>query len=291
MPRVIGGRYGLSSKEFDPAMAKAVFDELAKDRPKNHFTVGIVDDVVAHLARVDHSFTTEPDDVVRAVFFGLGADGTVSANKSSVKIIGEGTDLYAQGYFVYDSKKSGSITTSHLRFGPRPIRSTYLIGRARPTSSPATSSSFLERLDVLEVAAPGATFLLNSPFGPETVWDHLPVETQQTDPREGAPVLRGRRPAGRDGERDSARASTRCCRRASSPSPASSTRRRPWRAIKAAIEKSYGKRGEPSWSRTSRRWTARSTALHEVDVPAGVAEAICTGCRRCPKRPPTSSSA
>ena len=180
MPRVIGGRYGLSSKEFDPAMAKAVFDELAKDRPKNHFTVGIVDDVSYTSLEVDHSFTTEPDDVVRAVFFGLGADGTVSANKSSVKIIGEGTDLYAQGYFVYDSKKSGSMTTSHLRFGPHPIRSTYLIGPGQANFVACHQFSFLERLDVLGVAAPGASFLLNSPFGPETVWERLPVETQQT---------------------------------------------------------------------------------------------------------------
>ena len=141
MPRVIGGRYGLSSKEFDPAMAKAVFDELEKDQPKNHFTVGIVDDVSHTSLEVDRSFTTEADDVVRAVFYGLGADGTVSANKASVKIIGEGTDLYAQGYFVYDSKKSGSMTISHLRFGPRRISSTYLIGSGRANSSPATSSA------------------------------------------------------------------------------------------------------------------------------------------------------
>ena len=180
MPTVIGGRYGLASKEFDPAMAKAVFDELAKDQPKNHFTVGIVDDVSHTSLEVDRSFTTEADDVVRAVFYGLGADGTVSANKSSVKIIGEGTDLYAQGYFVYDSKKSGSMTTSHLRFGPRPIRSTYLIGSGQANFVACHQFGFLERLDVLDVAAPGATFLLNSPFGPETVWERLPVETQRT---------------------------------------------------------------------------------------------------------------
>ncbi|HXJ64090.1 MAG TPA: pyruvate:ferredoxin (flavodoxin) oxidoreductase [Actinomycetota bacterium] len=177
MPRVVGGRYGLSSKEFDPAMAKAVFDNLAAGEPTAHFTVGIHDDVSHSSLEVDRSFVTEPDDVVRAVFFGLGADGTVSANKSSVKIIGEGTDLYAQGYFVYDSKKSGSVTVSHLRFGPRPIRSSYLVHHANFVA--CHQFGFLQRMDVLEAAVPGATFLLNSPYGPDEVWEHLPVETQR----------------------------------------------------------------------------------------------------------------
>ena len=130
MPRVIGGRYGLSSKEFTPAMVKGVFDELAKEKSKNHFTIGIVDDVTHTSIDYDPAFSTEEPDTVRALFYGLGADGTVGANKNSIKIIGEDTDLFAQGYFVYDSKKSGSMTTSHLRFGPRPIRSSYLITRA-----------------------------------------------------------------------------------------------------------------------------------------------------------------
>src|SRR5262249_26297505 len=129
-PRVIGGRYGLSSKEFTPAMAKAVFDEAAKPQPKNHFTIGIHDDVTHTSLNFDPTFSTEDPATVRAVFYGLGADGTVGANKNSIKIIGEETDNYAQGYFVYDSKKSGSVTVSHLRFGTRPIRSTYLISRA-----------------------------------------------------------------------------------------------------------------------------------------------------------------
>src|ERR1041385_5389085 len=129
-PIIIGGRYGLSSKEFTPAMVKSVFDEMKKEHPKKHFTIGINDDVSHTSLEYDPSFTTESDDVVRAIFFGLGSDGTVSANKNSIKIIGEDTDFYAQGYFVYDSKKSGSTTTSHLRFGPKPIRSTYLIDRA-----------------------------------------------------------------------------------------------------------------------------------------------------------------
>ena len=175
-PRVIGGRYGLSSKEFTPAMVKTVFDEAAKAQPKNHFTVGINDDVNFTSLEVDPAFSTEDPKGVRAVFFGLGADGTVGANKNSVKIIGEDTDNYAQGYFVYDSKKSGSITTSHLRFGPRPIRSSYLISHASFLA--CHQYSFLERVDMLRYAEPGATFLLNSPFGPDEAWDHLPRPVQ-----------------------------------------------------------------------------------------------------------------
>jgi pyruvate-ferredoxin/flavodoxin oxidoreductase len=176
-PRVIGGRYGLSSKEFTPAMVKAAFDELKKDRPKRHFTVGIVDDVTHLSLPCDDSFDIEPDDAVRAVFFGLGADGTVGANKNSIKIIGEGTDNYAQGYFVYDSKKSGATTVSHLRFGPRPIRSAYLIRSANFVA--CHHFPFLEKLEVLDLARPGAVFLLNSPYGPDRVWDRLPRELQQ----------------------------------------------------------------------------------------------------------------
>jgi pyruvate-ferredoxin/flavodoxin oxidoreductase len=176
-PTVIGGRYGLSSKEFTPAMVKAVFDELTKERPKIHFTVGIVDDVTHTSLSVDDSLDIEADDVVRAVFFGLGADGTVGANKNSIKIIGEETDHYAQGYFVYDSKKSGATTVSHLRFGPRPIRSAYLVRSANFVA--CHQFSFLEKLDVLELARPGGVFLLNAPYGPEEVFDRLPREVQE----------------------------------------------------------------------------------------------------------------
>jgi pyruvate-ferredoxin/flavodoxin oxidoreductase len=176
-PRVIGGRYGLSSKEFTPAMVKAVFDELAKPEPKRHFTVGIVDDVTHLSLPVDESFDVEPDDVVRAVFYGLGADGTVGANKNSIKIIGEETPNYAQGYFVYDSKKSGAMTVSHLRFGPRPIRSAYQVRSANFVA--CHQFHFLDKFDVLEVARPGGVFLLNAPYGPDEVWDHLPREVQQ----------------------------------------------------------------------------------------------------------------
>src|SRR5512142_418178 len=177
MPRVIGGRYGLSSKEFTPAMAAAVYDELAQPDPKRHFTVGIIDDVTHLSLKYDPEFDTERDDVVRAVFFGLGSDGTVGANKNSVKIIGESTPLHAQGYFVYDSKKSGATTVSHLRFGPRPINSSYTVQKANFVA--CHQFGFLERNDVLGVAETGATFLLNSPYGPDEVWDHLTAEAQE----------------------------------------------------------------------------------------------------------------
>jgi len=177
LPRIIGGRYGLSSKEFTPAMAVAVFDELTKPSPKNHFTVGILDDVTHLSLDYDPDLSTEGDDVVRAVFFGLGSDGTVSANRSSVKIIGENTPNYAQGYFVYDSRKAGSMTTSHVRFSPRPIKGSYLVHKANFVA--CHQFHFLERIDVLSAAEPGATFLLNSPFPADTVWDHLPAEVQK----------------------------------------------------------------------------------------------------------------
>ena len=176
-PRVIGGRYGLSSKEFDPAMVKAVFDELKRHSPKNHFTVGIVDDVTHTSLKVEAGFDIEPDDVFRAVFFGLGADGTVGANKNSIKIIGEETDNFAQGYFVYDSKKSGAVTVSHLRFGPRPIRSSYLVKRANFIA--CHQWPFLDKLDVVELAAPGAVFLINATFAADRVWDFISAEVQE----------------------------------------------------------------------------------------------------------------
>ncbi len=176
-PVIIGGRYGLSSKEFTPAMVKAVFDELGKDKPKNHFTIGINDDVTKTSLEYDKSFHTEKDSVVRAVFFGLGSDGTVGANKNSIKIIGGETDNYAQGYFVYDSKKAGAITISHLRFGPEPIRSSYLIEQANFVA--CHQFVFLEKYDVLEYATEGAVFLLNAPYPKDQVWDKLPREVQE----------------------------------------------------------------------------------------------------------------
>ena len=177
-PRIVGGRYGLASKEFTPAMVKAVFDELSKKVPKNHFSIGIVDDVTFTSLPFDPTFDTEAHDQVRAMFWGLGADGTVSANKNSVKIIGEETPNYAQGYFVYDSKKSGAMTVSHLRFGAEPIKSTYLIQRANFIA--VHQFNFLERYPVLDSAAEGATLLLNSPYDESEVWQHLPHNVQQT---------------------------------------------------------------------------------------------------------------
>ncbi len=177
MPRIVGGRYGLSSKEFTPGMVKAIFDELQEARPKNHFTIGIEDDVTHTSLPYDREFSTEPDNVIRAVFYGLGADGTVGANHNSIKIIGENTDNFAQGYFVYDSKKSGARTVSHLRFGPRSIHSTYLISSANFVA--VHQFNFVERYDVLNLAAPGATFLLNSPYGPDEVWQQLPRSVQE----------------------------------------------------------------------------------------------------------------
>lgn len=180
-PVVIGGRYGLSSKEFDPAMAKAVFDELKAERPRRHFTVGITDDVTGLSLEVDESFDTEAPDTVRAVFFGLGADGTVGANKNSIKIIGEETENFAQGYFVYDSKKSGAMTISHLRFGPAPIAAHYLIKRANFVA--CHHFHFLSQFDIFGYADQGGTVLLNTAFPPEKVWHHLP-QTARTAIRE-----------------------------------------------------------------------------------------------------------
>ncbi len=177
-PLVVGGRYGLSSKEFNAPMVKAIFDNLAAETPRNHFTVGIFDDVTHLSLPVDYDFDIASDRVFRGVFFGLGADGTVGANKNSIKIIGEETDNFAQGYFVYDSKKAGAVTISHLRFGPRPIRASYLIRKAKFVA--CHQWVFIEKYDMLEYAQPGATFLVNSPFGADEIWDRFPREVQQS---------------------------------------------------------------------------------------------------------------
>jgi pyruvate-ferredoxin/flavodoxin oxidoreductase len=177
MPKVIGGRYGLSSKEFTPAMIKGVFDNLSAAKPKNHFTIGIKDDIAGTSLDYDPSFSTEKDNVVRAMFYGLGSDGTVGANKNSIKIIGENTDNFAQGYFVYDSKKAGAITVSHLRFGPETIRSTYLIESANFIA--CHQPVFLDRYDMLKNLKAGGVFLLNSVYGPDEVWNQLPESMQR----------------------------------------------------------------------------------------------------------------
>lgn len=178
-PRIIGGRYGIGSKEFTPGMAKAIFDEMGKAEPKNHFTIGINDDVTHTSLEYDPTFSIERQDTVQCVFWGLGSDGTVGANKNSIKIIGEETDNYAQGYFVYDSKKSGSVTISHLRFGPHLISAPYLIGENQADFVACHQFTLMERFDVLKFAKPGSVFLLDSIYDPENVWKHLPQEVQQ----------------------------------------------------------------------------------------------------------------
>ena len=267
MPSVIGGRYGLSSKEFDPAMVKAAFDELTRERPRDHFTLGIVDDVSGTSLDADRSFVIRPEAVVNAVFYGLGADGTVSANKSSVKIIGEATDRFAQGYFVYDSKKSGSVTTSHLRFGPDPIRSTYLIGSGQADFVACHQFGFLERLDVLDVAASGATFLLNSPFGPETVWEHLPLEIQQAIVDKGLRffVVDAQRIASDAGLGPRVNTILQRCFFALVDilDMAEATAR-----IKAAIEKAYAKRGRSVVEQNFAAVDAALDGMSEVPVPS-----------------------
>ena len=176
-PIVVGGRYGLSSKEFNDTMVKSIYENLAAEKPRNHFTIGIIDDISHHSLPMDDDFNIAGDDVFRGLFFGLGSDGTVGANKNSIKIIGEETDNFAQGYFVYDSKKAGAVTISHLRFGPNPIRSSYLIRKANFVA--CHQWVFIEKLDMLAYAQPGATFLVNSPFGPDETWDHFPIEVQK----------------------------------------------------------------------------------------------------------------
>ena len=176
-PKIIGGRYGLSSKEFTPAMVKSVYDNLSNKKPKAHFTVGIIEDVTNSSLEFDHTFSVESPETFRGKFYGLGADGTVGANKNSIKIIGEGTDYFAQGYFVYDSKKSGSTTVSHLRFGPKEIKSTYLINKAKFIA--CHQQVFLEQMDMLKDASEGATFLLNTKLDKENVWASLPEKVQK----------------------------------------------------------------------------------------------------------------
>jgi pyruvate-ferredoxin/flavodoxin oxidoreductase len=267
MPRVIGGRYGLASKEFTPAMAKAVLDELARDAPRPRFTVGIADDVTGLSLDVDRAFQTEPADVVRAVFFGLGADGTVGANHNSIRIIGEEAGLYAQGYFVYDSKKSGSTTVSHLRFGPRPIRSTYLVQRASFVA--CHHFGLLETQDVLQIADDGATVLLNSPFGRRGTWDRLPREAQQHIVDRGLRVFvvdatRVAREAGL-GRRVNTVLQT-CFFALADVLP----REHAIAAIKAAIERTYGKRGEAVVARNVAAVDSALDGLRALDVPAEV---------------------
>jgi pyruvate-ferredoxin/flavodoxin oxidoreductase len=268
MPRVIGGRYGLSSKEFTPAMVKSVFDELAKPRPKRRFTVGIYDDVTHLSLEVDQDFRyPRPAAEHQAMFFGLGSDGTVGANKNSVKIIGENTDLWAQGYFVYDSKKSGSVTVSHLRFGPEPIRSTYLVEEADLVA--CHQFGLLEKMKVLEHAKPGGIFLLNSPFGPDRVWDRLTREVQEQIISKNLEfwVIDAFKVA-RETEMGS-RINTvmqPCFFKLSGVLPADEAIAK----IKEAVEKDFGKRGRTIVERNFAAIDRSLEALSRVEVPAQV---------------------
>ena len=289
MPRVIGGRYGLSSKEFTPAMVKAIYDELTDDTlppapdgtVRKHFTVGIVDDVSHTSLDVDPTFSIEPPDVVRALFYGLGSDGTVGANKNSIKIIGEETPYYAQGYFVYDSKKSGSTTISHLRFGPRPIHAPYLIESANFIA--CHQWVFLERYDILEKVAPGATVLLNSVYSPELVWDHLPRNAQAhiIEKRLKLYVIDGygvAKQTGMGGRVNTIMQTAFFAISGVLPKDDAIA------AIKHAIEKTYGKRGDAVIMQNFAAVDAALANLHAVTVPVLVSSTLGV-------RPPVSGDA
>src|SRR5215472_5654070 len=267
IPRIIGGRYGLSSKEFTPAMVKGVFDELKKPEPRNHFTVGIDDDVTHTSLSYDPEFSTEDPRTVRALFYGLGSDGTVGANKNSIKIIGKGTENYAQGYFVYDSKKAGAVTVSHLRFGPDAIRSTYLISRASFVA--CHQFQFLDRIEVLGAAEPGATFLLNAPFGPGEIWNHVPRQVQETILKKKLrffviDAYKVAREAGM-GTRINTIMQT-CFFAISGVLP----RDQAIAAIKEAIQETYGKRGDAVVQKNNAAVDQTLAYLSEVQVPGRV---------------------
>ncbi len=266
-PRVIGGRYGLSSKEFTPAMIKGVFDEMATEQPRRHFTVGIEDDVTNTSISYDPSFSTEAEDVVRAVFWGLGSDGTVSANKNSIKIIGEKTDNHAQGYFVYDSKKAGAVTVSHLRFGPRPIHSTYLINQAGFVG--VHQFRFFEQFDVLERAEQNATILINSPYPPEETWDMIPRSAQRQIIEKNLAVhgINAYEIAERVGLGNRINTVMQTCFFALSgilPGDEAIAR------IKEAIQSTYGKRGKVVVEKNYAAVDAAAEGLYEIQVPEQV---------------------
>ena len=266
-PTVIGGRYGLSSKEFTPAMVKGIFDELAKPEPKNHFTIGIEDDVTFTSLSYDPTFSTEDPKTVRALFYGLGSDGTVGANKNSIKIIGSETPNFAQGYFVYDSKKSGSMTTSHLRFGPNPIRSSYLITQASFVE--CHNFSFLEKMNVVEAAMPGAVFLLNSPYAAAEVWDHLPKTTQQEILQKKIEfyVIDGNKVARDAGMGTRINTIMQACFFAIS---GVLPRDEAIAQIKKAIQKTYGKRGEAVVQKNFAAVDHALAHLEKVELPTAV---------------------
>ncbi len=270
-PTVVGGRYGLSSKEFTPTMVKAVFDNLTQPKPKNHFTIGITDDVSNTSLDFDPDLSIEPDSVVRAVFYGLGSDGTVGANKNSIKIIGENTSNYAQGYFVYDSKKSGSMTISHLRFGPNPIRSPYLITKSNFVA--CHQPTFLDRFDMLREAAPGGVFLLNTFFGPDEIWNQLPSEVQKQIISKGLRfyVIDAYKVAKASGMGGRINTVMQVCFFAIS---GVLPREEAIAEIKHSIEKTYGKKGEAVVAMNLKAVDNTIENLFEVRVPETVSSSI-----------------
>ena len=275
-PTVTGGRYGLSSKEFTPAMVKGVFDNLRAAQPKHHFTIGIRDDVTHTSIDYDPSFSVEPDSVIRALFYGLGSDGTVGANKNSIKIIGEDTDHHVQGYFVYDSKKAGAVTVSHLRFGPEPIRSSYLISQANFVA--CHQWVFLERYDMLKELIPGGTFLVNSTYGPEDVWAHLPrsVQEQLIDKRVKFYVINASKVARDSGMAGRINTVMQVCFFAIS---GVLPRDEAIAAIKHSIEKTYGNKGDEIVAMNFAAVDCTLAHLFAVPVPAHADSVI--------ERPPT----
>ncbi len=293
MPRVIGGRYGLASKEVTPAMVKGIFDEMGQAEPKRHFTIGITDDVTHSSLAYDPAFSVERGETVQCVFWGLGSDGTVSANKNAIKIIGEETQNHAQGYFVYDSKKAGSVTISHLRFGPQPIRAPYQIGENRADFVACHQFSFLERFDVLKYARPGGIFLLASRYGPEEVWDHLPIEVQQemVEKKLRFFVIDAHSVARETGMGGRINTVMQTCFFALS---GVLPREQAIAQIKHSIRKTYGKRGEAVVQKNFQAVDETLSRLYEVPIPAAVPAA--TARRPLPlpvlrRRPPVPEEA
>ena len=267
LPTIVGGRYGLSSKEFTPAMVKGVYDELAKDAPMNNFVVGIEDDVTGRSIAYDENFSTEKDDVRRCMFYGLGSDGTVGANKETSKIVGEYTPNYCQGYFEYDSKKSGSITISHLRLSPRPIKGSYLIHQANFVA--CHQFVFTERVDMLATIVEGGTFLLNAPYSADEVWDYLPIELQQEiiDKKLKFYVIDAVKVAKAAGMGGRINTVMETCffKLANFMEPDEAIQR-----IKDGIKKAYSKKGEEVVQKNYAAVDSALPALQEVKVPAQV---------------------
>jgi pyruvate-ferredoxin/flavodoxin oxidoreductase len=266
MPRVVGGRYGLSSKEFTPAMVKGIFDELKKPAPKNHFTIGILDDVTHTSLDYDENYSIASEDLRRCVFFGLGSDGTVGANHNSIRIIGEGTSNYAQGYFYYDSKKSGTVTISHLRFGPKPIKAPYLVGPNEAQFVACHQFSFLERFDMLSYAQPGGVFLLNSIYSGNEVWDQLPKEVQRViiDKKLRFYVIDAYNVANKVGLGVRINTIMQTCFFAIS---GILPKTEAIKQIKDSIEKTYGRRGEAVVKQNFEAVDQSLANLHQVKVP------------------------